>query len=229
MTRVLAVAILVLLPALVHGQGRQAVAEVPRSVNPSLEAFIAKKKFLPEGRYPGAPSEAVRNQLEGQLNALAKRLMKEAPSAPAKDRVLAEFKAVLPAFEFADTEERERVLDYLVEIMDIYGIESSDGLLNKWFYGFDPSKPVAESVKEARTAMNGSERAFAELLDQLTAESAVTVLTQALGAPAVGAGPTYMWLNSSNADRAVSVSARGDKTYLIWMNKGQFVYSRELQ
>jgi hypothetical protein len=77
--------------------------------------------------------------------------------------------------------------------------------------------------------MDSSERAFAELLDQLTAKSAVTVLTQALGTPAVGAGPTYMWTNSSNADRAVSVSARDDKTYLIWMNKGQFVYSRELQ
>jgi hypothetical protein len=133
MTRVLAFAILVLLPALLQGQGRPSVTEVPRSVTPSLEAFITKKKFLPEGRYLGPPSEAVRMQLEDQLNALAERLMKEAPAAPAKDRVLAEFKDVLPAFQFADTDERARVLDYLVEIMDIYGIESSDGLLNKWF------------------------------------------------------------------------------------------------
>ncbi|KQO25828.1 hypothetical protein ASF10_23635 [Flavobacterium sp. Leaf82] len=36
-----------------------------------------------------------------------------------------------------DTEERERICLYYEEIMDIIKLESSDGILNKWMYGFD--------------------------------------------------------------------------------------------
>jgi len=36
-----------------------------------------------------------------------------------------------------DSEEKDRALSYMEEIMDIYGIESSDGRLNKLRYGFD--------------------------------------------------------------------------------------------
>ncbi len=31
---------------------------------------------------------------------------------------------------------------YIETIMDILGIESSDGLLNQWRYGFDPGAKV---------------------------------------------------------------------------------------
>ncbi len=205
------------------------MSEKPSIEAQALESFIAKKKFEPEGRYPGTVDEAVRNQLEGQINALAERLLKNASSAPLKERVLGEFKAALPAFEIADSEERAHTLDYLVEIMDIYGIESSDGLLNTWFYGFDPSQSAADWTREARAAMSKPESEFAALLDQLTLTTAVTALTQALGEPTAAAGPTYMWISASDPNRAVAVSTKGDKTTLIWMNKGQFVYSRDLQ
>ena len=36
-----------------------------------------------------------------------------------------------------DTEDRERVCSYFEELMDIVGLESSDGLLNDFMYGFD--------------------------------------------------------------------------------------------
>jgi hypothetical protein len=39
--------------------------------------------------------------------------------------------------EGEDSEERDRILSYLEEIMEILGIESSHGLLNEWRYGFD--------------------------------------------------------------------------------------------
>ena len=37
-----------------------------------------------------------------------------------------------------DTEDRERVCAYFEELMDIVGLESSGGQLNKFMYGFDP-------------------------------------------------------------------------------------------
>ena len=38
-----------------------------------------------------------------------------------------------------DTEDRERVCHYFEELMDIVGLQSSDGLLNNFMYGFDPT------------------------------------------------------------------------------------------
>jgi hypothetical protein len=38
-----------------------------------------------------------------------------------------------------DTEDRERVCHYFEELMDIVGLESSDGHLNNFMYGFDPT------------------------------------------------------------------------------------------
>lgn len=35
----------------------------------------------------------------------------------------------------------DRGLTYMEELMDIYGIESFDGRLNIWRYGFDPNDP----------------------------------------------------------------------------------------
>ena len=38
-----------------------------------------------------------------------------------------------------DSEDRERILLYFQEIMDIVGLESSNGQLNNFYYGFDPN------------------------------------------------------------------------------------------
>lgn len=39
-----------------------------------------------------------------------------------------------------DTEDSERVCLYFEQLMDIVGMSSSEGLLNTWMYGFDPSE-----------------------------------------------------------------------------------------
>ena len=39
-----------------------------------------------------------------------------------------------------DTEDRERVCSYFEELMNIVKLESSEGQLNKFMYGFDPSE-----------------------------------------------------------------------------------------
>jgi hypothetical protein len=41
--------------------------------------------------------------------------------------------------ESQDTEEREAVCAYCERIMDALEIESSEGILNNWLYGFDPN------------------------------------------------------------------------------------------
>ncbi|MGE9310817.1 DUF4844 domain-containing protein [Niabella sp. CJ426] len=38
-----------------------------------------------------------------------------------------------------DTTDREMVCSYYENLMDIVGLESSEGLLNTWLYGFDPN------------------------------------------------------------------------------------------
>ena len=56
-------------------------------------------------------------------------------SNPSKTFVLGEFAKTVAEFEPIDTEDREQLLRYLEDIMDILGIAGSDGLLNRWIYG----------------------------------------------------------------------------------------------
>ena len=41
--------------------------------------------------------------------------------------------------DIVDTEDRERICLYYEELMNMVGLESSAGLLNKFLYGFDPN------------------------------------------------------------------------------------------
>jgi uncharacterized protein DUF4844 len=90
--------------------------------------------------YPGAPTEDVRAECQGRVNELVDGLLWALEADPRKAVALEEFRKVLPNFEMHDSEERDRVCSYLEQIMDILGIDSSDGLVNVWRYGFDPAK-----------------------------------------------------------------------------------------
>jgi hypothetical protein len=107
-----------------------------------LREFRAEPKFYEDMSvfYPGAADEATRIRCESQLNGLIDRLLSNLPKHPTKQYVLTEFRATLTPIEMEDSEERDQFLGYLERIMDIVGIESSDGLLNEWRYGFDPAK-----------------------------------------------------------------------------------------
>lgn len=105
-----------------------------------LIALRSEKKFLAEDFYPGAPTEALRAEAEAQIDALLDRLLAGLGADSRKSKVMDEFKVAMAAFAQTDTEERERFCGYLEQIMDTVGIESSDGLLNSWLYGFDPGE-----------------------------------------------------------------------------------------
>src|SRR5205823_3200165 len=85
--------------------------------------------------YNGMRPEIVRQRAEAQLNDLIDRLCRGLVITPTKQFALSEFSKTLAEFAPIDTEDRERLLRYLERIMDILGIESSDGLLNRWLYG----------------------------------------------------------------------------------------------
>ena len=113
------------------------VLEISETTLQDLKALGAKPKYVDEPGtiYNGMRPELRRLAAQAQLNDLIRRLGKGLPSKPSKRFVLREFERTLALFEPIDTEDRERVCRYLEEIMDILGIESSDGLLNRWLYG----------------------------------------------------------------------------------------------
>jgi hypothetical protein len=106
-----------------------------------LQSLRAQVKFAPEALYR-APTDAVRQTSATHIDALLDRLLVGLAQSPTKLFVLGEFKSTLTEFEVADSEEQDRACMYLERIMDILGIEGSDGLLSKWRYGFDPSERV---------------------------------------------------------------------------------------
>jgi hypothetical protein len=102
-----------------------------------LSALRGRPKYvdMPGTIYNGMRPESSRLLAEEQLNRLIEGLRKGLPSKPSKKFVLAEFAKTTSEFEASDTEDREQLVRYLQEIMDILGIASADGLLNRWMYG----------------------------------------------------------------------------------------------
>ena len=107
---------------------------------PELETLKAERKFDAWEFYPGAPDEAVRARCEARVNELLDALIRGWPQQTTTDLVLSKFREYLPNFDHEDTEERERACGYCEKIMAILGIESSQGVLNNWLYGFDPNE-----------------------------------------------------------------------------------------
>lgn len=104
-----------------------------------LAALRSAPKYQEEGLYR-PPTEEIRRSAELAINIMLDRLKFGLPSSPQKSYVLSEFLKMLKAFEGDDTEEREKACTYCKSVMDMLGIESSDGVLNTWLYGFDPEQ-----------------------------------------------------------------------------------------
>ena len=120
-----------------------------------LAELGAQPKYVAEPGtiYNGLRPEPDRLKAEAQLNSLIQRLGDGLELQPSKKFVLEGFTITLAEFAATDTEDRERLCRYLEEIMDILGIESSDGLLNRWLYG-PILGPVVQHMRQAdRTAM----------------------------------------------------------------------------
>lgn len=195
----------------------------------ALVHFIATKKFVPEKLYTGIVRESDRLKFQSLVNDLGARLLTKADRPLPKEQLLAEFKATLPAFELADTEDRERALRYLEEIMAIFGVASSNGILNKWRYGFDPNQSEQARNQEALAAMSEAERQIATKLDLVTATTALPFLMETFGAPAFRSASMTTWMNERDPSaHAVSLSTLSGQTVVVWLVKGRFTYARKL-
>ena len=119
---------------------------VPDDAVQRLENFKVKPKFERDtiSMYLGLAVPNLKPALTGLLNQVADDFIQIVKSAPAErtfQQAIATGLARFSPHERAlDTEDRERVCMYLQDVMDIVGLESSGGQLNKWMYGFDPSK-----------------------------------------------------------------------------------------
>ncbi|MBN2435515.1 MAG: DUF4844 domain-containing protein [Spirochaetes bacterium] len=116
---------------------REQVLEIDVNTVKDLKAFRNTEKFNPDNDtlYPGAPSEIIRFKLESKVNITVDRIIIGLEKNPTKSFVLNELKLLLSGFSEYDSEERDQVCFYCEYIMDILGIESSDGILNRWRYG----------------------------------------------------------------------------------------------
>lgn len=103
-----------------------------------LSELRAEPKFYARNLYPGAPNEDIRANSEKAVNAMFDRLLLDLRKSSRKSFVLLQFEEMLKCFETDDTEEREEACGYCEQVMALLGIESSDGFLNKWLYGFNP-------------------------------------------------------------------------------------------
>lgn len=194
----------------------------------ALARFIAKKKFVEEADYPGATNEPDRLRYEAMVNDLARSLGELAPADQTKSVVLERSRPVMEAFENTDSEERDRFHAYLEELMGIFGIKSSDGDLNKWRYGFDPTASMDVINADALAAMTVAERELLKRLDGMTAENASELLRSVLGLPATNTPAITMWLLAPDASSAIALTMHGGTLVFVWTAKSRFMYSRKL-
>jgi len=109
-----------------------------------LNSFKEKPKFEVDEKlgYMGLGSPELYSVMNGKMNAAADDFAKVASLQSATEKAYQDAISIgLKRFEEVylelDTEDRERVCHYYEELMDIVGLKSSGGLLNKFMYGFD--------------------------------------------------------------------------------------------
>ncbi len=121
--------------------------KTPESATEKFTEFIAKQKFVEENHYPGIADEKMRPIFTEKINSVASDFKSVAESEnPTNEKYQEKIGIGLSRFSDVymelDTEDRERVCTYIEEIMDIVGLESSNGQLNKFMYGFDPNEVI---------------------------------------------------------------------------------------
>lgn len=120
--------------------------KTPENAAKKFEVFIAKKKFEAQpypNYYPGLADEKIRPILTEKINQIALDFKKVALSKNPTDKKYQE-KIAIGLARFSeiyletDSEDLDRICSYVEEIMDIVALESSDGQLNSFRYGFEP-------------------------------------------------------------------------------------------
>lgn len=109
-----------------------------QQVSEAIKQYIARDKFVETSDYPGLGDEEMREPLNNRLNVLAEQFLQIAgkPTVKLYRDVIKQLLDDMGDM-YLDTEDEDHLLLQIEELMDIVGLESSEGLLNKWRYGFD--------------------------------------------------------------------------------------------
>jgi hypothetical protein len=114
------------------------VRDEPLVVDDAVLRQLAEYRSSPKMRLlPGIDPSEERERLTQVLNALAEGLICDLRSHPTRMWVMSQFQRVLEKVRHEDTEGREHFGMELERLMDILGIQSSDGLLNHYLLGLD--------------------------------------------------------------------------------------------
>ncbi|WP_407557688.1 DUF4844 domain-containing protein [Winogradskyella sp. 4-2091] len=118
--------------------------QTPVNANKLFKAFIAKEKFINENTYPGISDEKLKPILTEKINEVAVEFKNVSEFKELTNidylKVIKNGLSKFPELELGfDSEDRERICLYFEELMDIVNLESSNGLINKFYYGFAPN------------------------------------------------------------------------------------------
>ena len=107
--------------------------------------FITKEKFNKDEvlLYPGLKDNSLKYSLTNEINRIAetfKLIQTSKKNAEKFYKIAIEIGIKSISNYDLDTEVRTRVANYIEELMDIVELESSNGILNNYVYGFDPTK-----------------------------------------------------------------------------------------
>ena len=126
------------------GQGQ---IKTPENAMTKFEEFKSKEKFLQDDQlfYPGIGDLKLKPILTEKINFVADEFKKLADKGNSTDKdyqnaIEIGLDRFSDVYLQLDTEDREIVCSYFEELMDIVGLESSEGHLNNFMYGFDPTK-----------------------------------------------------------------------------------------
>ncbi|KQO33166.1 hypothetical protein ASF10_19015 [Flavobacterium sp. Leaf82] len=126
------------------GQGQ---IKTPIDAMNKFEEFKSKEKFVTDNVifYPGIGDPKLKPILTDKINLASDDFKKVAQSNHSSDEdyqnaIKIGLKRFSTIYLDLDTENRERICSYFEELMDIVGLESSDGQLNNFMYDFDPTE-----------------------------------------------------------------------------------------
>jgi hypothetical protein len=89
----------------------------------AIRLLRAEEKFVEEDFYPGAPDEDIRLRCQARVDQLIDDVLALLGRDASKEEILARAKTTIDSFEKEDTEEREKVGDYIGEMMRAIGLD----------------------------------------------------------------------------------------------------------
>ena len=108
----------------------------------SLNSLRKNDLFGPDGfLYTGVQDEGQKLSLSQRFDEVLCNFIGACEEGAAPEKMLELLKSTLSQFDRVslDTEDAENLAGNFEKIMDCIGLESSDGSLNDWMYGFDLS------------------------------------------------------------------------------------------